>query len=133
MLGHPRHSPGRPARIAGMAFVAMLIVSTGATAYEPPGVTELVSRTQSGAAADGATYEPIPSPDGSLIAFQSFASNFAPGDDNQTVDVFVREIESGELELISRSSGGAIGDQGSFSPVLSEDGRFVAFGSYATN
>jgi Tol biopolymer transport system component len=42
-------------------------------------------------------------------------------------------LAGGTTELVSVSSSGAPGDQMSFSPALSADGRFVAFFSLATN
>lgn len=76
------------------------------------------------------------SADGRLVAFESFASNVVAGDRNNAVDVFVRDVQAGVTTVVSRSSGagppdGTGGDAGA--PSMSADGRFVSFGSGATN
>ena len=53
------------------------------------GSTTRASLTTSGGQANGSLY-PAPSGDGGLLAFQSDASNLAPGDTNRRTDVFVR-------------------------------------------
>jgi hypothetical protein len=48
--------------------------------------------------------------------------------------VFVRDLQTGQASLVSVSSGGVQGDRPSFFGVaISANGRWVAFGSYATN
>jgi Tol biopolymer transport system component len=98
--------------------------------------TILVSRA-SGAGAKGnarSTFASITN-DGSQVAFDSQSSNLHPEDPTPDADVFVRDISSGEVELISRASGptGAKGVPGSSEPSISADGRYVAFQSAATN
>ena len=57
-----------------------------------------------------------------------------PGDTNGAVDVFVRDRQTGTTRRVSVGPGGAQGnDQSSDDPAISADGRFVAFGSAATN
>lgn len=48
-------------------------------------------------------------------------------------DVFVRDMMSGALTLISRTSTGALSNGHSYNPAISGDGRWVAFISSATN
>jgi Tol biopolymer transport system component len=71
--------------------------------------------------------------DGRFVAFDSEASNLVPGDTNQTWDVFVHDRQTSITTRVSVSSDGIQGNSESISPVLSADGRFVAFGSDATN
>lgn len=82
-----------------------------------------------------AGFFPSMSDDGRYIAFMSPVDDLVPGDDNGTWDVFVRDMQAGTTELVSRASGanGALGDDGSFNPSISGNGRFVAFVSPATN
>ena len=61
------------------------------------------------------------------------ASNLVPGDTNGVADVFVRDRRTGTTERVSVGPGGAQGNELSFDPAISADGRFVAFGSGATN
>jgi Tol biopolymer transport system component len=57
-----------------------------------------------------------------------------PGDTNgANRDIFVRDRQSGQTELVSVSSAGVQGNYGSSNPTISADGRFVAFESSASN
>ncbi|MFO0981364.1 MAG: calcium-binding protein [Planctomycetota bacterium] len=73
------------------------------------------------------------SPDGRLLAFSSFASNLVPGDGNSTIDVFIRDLVAGETLRVSFTWDGKESNGISTSPVMSADGRYVAFESDATN
>src|SRR4051812_29584091 len=94
--------------------------------------TTLVSRVSgpSGAAADGWSTEASISADGRKVAFVSSAHNLAGGLPASSENVFVRDLDSGVTELVSRA-GGADGAPGEFStePSISADGRYVAFSS----
>jgi Tol biopolymer transport system component len=75
---------------------------------------------------------PTISADARLVAFVSGLDNLVPGDRNLMPDVFVRDWKRERTELISAGRhGGANG--ASRDPVLSSDGRYVAFVSDATN
>ncbi len=107
------------------------------------GGLELISRQDvgdGGAQANSSSGNPWISGDGRYIAFESRATNLIPGggtDVNGTdADIFLFDRQTGGLELISRqdvADGGAQANDGSGSPSISADGRFVAFGSSATN
>ncbi len=71
--------------------------------------------------------------DGRFIAFSSAASNLVPGDTNGTTDVFVYDQVNGSMERVSVSNGGAQGNAVSDQPSISQDGRYVAFRSFATS
>ena len=75
------------------------------------------------------------SSDGRYVAFQSSAANLDPADTDQTSDVYVRDLETGQLLLVSRAGGaaGPKGDGPSSAGSLSADGRYVAFQSSAAN
>lgn len=79
------------------------------------------------------SYIPSLSADGRLVAFKSFASNLVPGDFNGAADIFVHDCQTGTTEIVSVSNRGNQGDDNSFPPSISDDGRFVAFGSFASN
>jgi Tol biopolymer transport system component len=98
------------------------------------GTTELVSVGLSGAPATGDSFYTSITPDGRFVAFASYASNLVLGDTNGKADVFVRDRFAGTTERVSVSSTGQQGDLPSGGwPILSADGRFVAFISAATN
>lgn len=71
-------------------------------------------------------------PDGRFAAFSTIFA-LSPADTNAQTDVYVFDRLGGALELVSRSSSGALGDGASFLPQLSADGRWVLFSSHATN
>lgn len=96
------------------------------------GTTRRASVDSSGAQADFASYAPALSADGRFVAFQSSASNLVVGDTDLVDDVFVHDLQSGATTRVSVSSNGDEGDDLSGSPVISCDGRFVAFQSFAT-
>jgi hypothetical protein len=74
------------------------------------------------------------SPDGRFVVFSSTASNLVANDTNGLEDVFVRDTEKRMTTLVSINSAGTNGGNGiSALPVISADGRFVAFTSQATD
>ncbi|MGF1664034.1 MAG: hypothetical protein ACFCVG_16485 [Kineosporiaceae bacterium] len=98
------------------------------------GTVELVSRSTGGSLGNGESGQPALSADGRYVAFSSTASNLVAGDTNgATRDVFVRDRIAGTTTLVSRATGGAVGDSFSGDVSLSPNGRYVAFSSGATN
>lgn len=99
--------------------------------------TILVSRASgsAGAAGNAHSITASVSADGGYVAFDSFATNLHPEDTDTVLDVFVRDLETGETILVSRAGGiaGAKGNGNSRVSALSADGRFVTFESLATN
>ncbi len=73
------------------------------------------------------------SADGRFVAFTSSAPEFFPGDANGAYDVFVKDRETGAVELVSVNVGGTTANDTSGRCVISDDGRFVAFESRATD
>ncbi|HVM12047.1 MAG TPA: hypothetical protein VM638_06195 [Actinomycetota bacterium] len=97
------------------------------------GTTERVSVSTDGAAANAGMYDsPAISADGRYVAFATQASNLVADDTNAALDVFVRDRAAGTTRRISVSSAGAQGDDHSYAPTMSADGRTVAFISRAT-
>jgi Tol biopolymer transport system component len=96
--------------------------------------TERVSVGAAGAQGDyGSKWKAGMSADGRYVAFESEATNLAPGDTNWYFDVFIRDREGGTTERVSVSTDGKDPDSPSYNPAMSADGRYVAFDSYATN
>lgn len=73
------------------------------------------------------------SDDGQRIAFVSNATNLVAGDGNLRRDAFVHDRSTGSTTLVSRSTGGTIGNGDTTEIAISGDGRFVAFTSGASN
>jgi uncharacterized repeat protein (TIGR01451 family) len=78
-------------------------------------------------------------PDGRFVVFASAASNLVPGDTNGVGDVFVRDRRTGVTERVSVGPKGVQGNGDSnflgisTAPAISDDGRYVAFKSDASN
>ncbi len=93
--------------------------------------TERISGPPGGGAANGASAAPSISADGRYVAFESAASNLAPGDDGRFVDVFRRDRQTGTTVQVSVTPAGAPGGGASGQAAISRDGRMVAFASAA--
>ncbi|MDP3893169.1 hypothetical protein, partial [Nocardioides sp.] len=83
-------------------------------------------------AANSHTNSPVLSANGRFVALQSLATDLA-GEADSDYDVFVLDRSSGDVELISRTSGGVPANSDSYVYDISDDGRFVAFASTASN
>lgn len=95
-------------------------------------LTVRVSVAGDGAQADTDTNEaPALSADGRYVAFDSLATNLVPGDTNDEYDIFVHDRQTGATERLSLTSDGVQRRGISWAPVISDDGRFVAFASNA--
>ena len=84
-------------------------------------------------ATGGASTNPSLSADGKMVVFTSSATNLATGDSNGVGDIFVKNLFTGELTLVSANSSGTIGNGASDFASISADGRYVSFTSSATN
>lgn len=91
------------------------------------------SVTVDGTQATGPSSEPDLSADGRLLVFTSSADNLVPGDVNDADDVFIRDMLTGAIAIVSLGRRGAPGAGDSSAPAISADGRFVSFSSNATN
>jgi Tol biopolymer transport system component len=76
---------------------------------------------------------PVVSADGRSVGFVSRASNLVARDRNKSSDVFLYDVESGAITLVSRGRTGATANGTSLSPAVSADGRLVAFQSDASD
>ncbi|MFI5494351.1 TolB family protein [Actinoplanes sp. NPDC051859] len=70
---------------------------------------------------------------GRYVTFWSDADDLVPEDTNKAGDVFVRDLQDGTTSRVSVSSTGGQSESESWSPVISGDGRYVAFVSAARN
>jgi Tol biopolymer transport system component len=109
-------------------LLAAIGVAEGAMAK-----TIRVSVRSDGSQANGLSFDPSISAGGRFVAFYSDASNLVAGDTNGTTDVFVRDRRTGTTSRVSVRSNGDQPNDGSFTPSISADGRYVAFQSDASN
>ena len=96
------------------------------------GITR-VSTDAAGTPGNGYSSGPVFSPDGSKIAYHSQASNLVAGDTNDSYDVFVKDLATGAVTLVSVGAFGPQGNASSTSPVFSPDGSKIVFSSSAFN
>ncbi len=76
---------------------------------------------------------PVLSADGRYVAFTSEADNLVPDDTNGARDIFVKDLDTGEIVRASTAADGTQSDGWSRAAGLSANGRYVAFRSYAGN
>lgn len=112
--------------------LSTMLVAIGSGVAGAQGM-ERVSVSGTGAGANGSADSPSISADGRYVAFHSYATNLVEDDTNGFYDVFVHDRDTRETSLVSVSSSGALGNDSSWEPSISPDGRYVAFSSLATN
>lgn len=99
--------------------------------------TTLVSAESDGTPGNGNSDGPSISADGRYVVFYSEAVNLLPGPDGNSGngDVFRKDLQTGDVVLVSASTGGTQGGSSS-SPsqhAISDDGNLVVFQSGSTN
>jgi len=102
------------------------------------GTADLISQHASGQAsstARGTSFLPSSalSADGRFVVFASDAENLVPNDGNGVRDVFVRDLVAMTNLLVSINGRTNSGNGASLDPVISANGRYVAFSSVASD
>ena len=100
------------------------------------GSTRLVSvnqiRTASGGgSANPESYEPTISSEGRYVAFTSDASDLVTGDNNNSTDIFLYDVQSGSMTLVSANTAGRPAQGRSRDAFVAPGGQFIAFSSEA--
>ena len=96
------------------------------------GTTERITEDAAGDPGDRNSLLPAVSADGRFVAFETVAGNLI-GDGSHQGHVLVRDRATGTFERASVDSAGNAGNDFSGRPDITDDGRFVAFDSIATN
>ena len=96
------------------------------------GAVALASADAAGAPGNNYSEQPALSADGLHVAFGSRATNLLPGDTHGVEQVFVKDLSTSAVAAASADAAGAWGNDASLNASISADGRFVAFGSYAS-
>ncbi len=130
----PRQRYSRTLAIIGLAAACGITLAAG----PPPSATERISLASDGSQGNGPSggdsYRDVAiSADGRFVVFGSSASNLVAGDTNGVRDIFVRDRVAGTTTRVSVTTDGTEADDFSQTPVISADGRYVAFASYASN
>jgi hypothetical protein len=99
------------------------------------GTTTLVSVNSAGTGSgNGVSLARAITPDGRFVAFSSNASDLVANDTNGRRDAFVRDLKAGTTSLVSVNSAGTGGGNGtSDAAAITPNGRFVVFGSDASD
>jgi hypothetical protein len=95
--------------------------------------TERISVNSTGQQGDGRSSYAIISTNNRYVTFVSYATNFDPDDPTPNGDIYVRDLISETTELISRGLNSQPSNGESHYPVISNDGRFIAYHSEASN
>ncbi len=93
------------------------------------GTNILVSMATNGGFANGASTDPVMTPDGHWVAFISAATNLVAGDTNGIPDVFIRDLVAQTTTLVSVGANGANSVMDTL--VITPDGKRVAYFSTA--
>lgn len=97
------------------------------------GKTERVSISATGVEGNGYSSHPSLSGDGRYVSFTSNANNLVPGDTNDRSDIFVFDRTARSIDRVSVDNAGVEGNGDSAFSSISNDGRYVAFTSNASN
>jgi Tol biopolymer transport system component len=98
------------------------------------GRTTLASVNSDSLKGNGSSVDPRMSRDGRFVVFRSDASNLAYGDTNGFADIFLHDRQTGTTRRISLNTAGTLqANDESIQPVISADGRFVGFSTWATD
>ena len=98
------------------------------------GQAELISISLTGTNGNGSSFTPLLRHDARFVVFASKASDLVPGDSNRATDIFVRDRWARVTHALSRNLAGiGTGNRVSSNPILSADGRTVAFQSFASD
>src|SRR6476620_11166146 len=120
--------------VSGLVGSGLAAMAGSAGADAVSGGLVLVSASVGGEPANGSSsYGVSTSADGRYVAFASMATNLVPGDQDMVVDVFVKDLATGNVELVSQTADGLKGNAISERPSISADGQQVAFDSAADN
>lgn len=92
----------------------------------------LISKTSNGEPVGAINFpQSSLSSDGNIIAFYSSAKDIIASNGEQQIFVYNRQLD--EFVIASASSSGELGNERSFNPVVSANGRYVLFSSIADN
>lgn len=96
-------------------------------------VFRLVSSTSSGDGVQLGSEDASISGDGRFVVFTSYSDALVPGDVNGTSDIFVKDLQTGRIALVSKSAAGVAGNGPSSHAEISLGGEWIVFESSASN
>lgn len=124
--------------LGGVGILAAAVILVVNSCVNPPSTDDTpciqrVSVGPGGIQGNDGSEMPAASADGRYVAFASLATNLVAGDTNNAMDVFVYDRDAGGVQRVSVNTSSAEGNDHSYAPAISADGRYVAFASFATN
>jgi len=124
--------------VPGVSGQQIYLYDTQISVAFPNGQTTLVSKDNGGVAGDGLIKtNPAISADGRFIAYEANATTLVPGVSGQQIYLYDAQTSvafpNGQTTLVSKDSSGTAGNGVSKTPTISNDGRFIAFGSASSN
>jgi Tol biopolymer transport system component len=90
------------------------------------------STTLTGVQADAPSSDTAISSDGRTVAFTTYATNLAAGDDSYA-DIYAKNLATGTITRVSADAHGVAANGNSDNASLSSNGRYVVFTSQASN
>lgn len=118
-------------RLSLPILLIVFLLNNSTPAYAQLGVTTrlMVGGNPIDAGADA----PSISNDGRYIVFESASTNVVANDTNSVTDIFRYDTQTATYIRVSVSSAGVQGNGNSITPIISGNGRYVAFRSDANN
>ncbi len=97
------------------------------------GELQLVSSKEDGSGVSLSSEDASISDDGRWVVFTSYSDQLVDGDSNGTRDIFVKDLYTGRIALVSTSAAGVAGNGPSTHAQVSSGGDWIVFESSATN
>jgi hypothetical protein len=94
---------------------------------------KLVSSKADGSGVALSSEDASVSDDGRWVVFTSYSDALVPGDSNGSRDVFVKDLDTGRIALVSKSASGVAGNGVSSDAQISSGGDWIVFESSASN
>ncbi|MBB4675637.1 TolB family protein [Crossiella cryophila] len=97
------------------------------------GTVTRANTTATGEQSSSYTLMPAITADGGQVFFVAWGDNLVPGDTEDTPDVFVKTLRTGEIRRVNTAGDGRAADAQPYQPTISADGRYLSFSSIAAN
>ena len=97
------------------------------------GTTKVIAIASDGTYGNDESTAPAISPDGRFVTYVSYSTNLVPGGESGTSYIYLHDRDTGVTERVSLTSSGALANDWSIYPHVSNDGRFITFTSNADN
>lgn len=129
-----RPRDAKPNRLPALAvWVLILLAAASVSGQHPTLVSFNSAGTGSGNARSGDLGRYRISADGRYVLFYSEASDIVPLGATRANDIFVRDLQTGTTKMVSINAAGTASSGVSSFGLISDNGRYAAFTSFANN